>query len=96
MKTFQRCMIGGTSVLMLVGCANFGDPSVYGHLNCDALRSQYRTETSLNLPDVLASQSDFRDANEDGEINYPNRADVDYLEKERQSDLRAAYRANGC
>ena len=96
MKTRLKLLIIGGSALAFTGCANFGDPSVYGHLNCDALRTQYRAETSLTLPDVLATQSDFRGANEDGEVRYPNRTDVDYREKERQSDLRAAYAANGC
>jgi len=96
MKTRQKLIVVGVCVLTFAGCTTYGDPETFSSLNCESLRTLYSPGTNVGqLPDVLASQSDFN-APKPNELTLANANLARNATAKRESDLRAAYRANGC
>lgn len=90
-----RSIIGGAAFIALAGCnANFADPHNYAGQNCESLRQQYSQSGDQSLRNILTPAP--RATNEkSGTIIMPSGTFKDQREK-NDSDIRAAYAANGC
>ncbi|NNC36707.1 MAG: hypothetical protein EX271_09270 [Acidimicrobiales bacterium] len=96
MNRLEKCVSIGIALFALSGCATYGDASTYAHMNCEALRTLYSPGTNIgNTPDVLLSDSDYN-APKPNELTWANANLARNATAKRESDLRAAYRANGC
>lgn len=96
MKTIQKLACVGVATLTISGCATYGDPTTYSHLNCESLRVLYSPGTNIgDTPDVLASESSYNHP-KSNELQLANANLARNATAKRESDLRAAYRANKC
>lgn len=96
MKTLQKLSILGLMALTVSGCTTYGDPTTFGSLSCESLRTLYSPGTNIgNTPDVLASDSSYNRP-KPNELTIANANLARNQTAKRESDLRAAYKANGC
>jgi hypothetical protein len=96
MKTLQKLSMIAAAALIVSGCTTYGDPTTFGSLSCESLRTLYSPGTNIgNTPDILASESSYNHP-KPNEITLANANLARNQTAKRESDLRAAYKANGC
>ena len=96
MSNFQKLTVTLLITGGLSGCATYGDPTTYSNLSCESLRTLYNPGTNIgNTPDVLASESSFNHP-KPNQLTLANPNLARNATAKRESDLRAAYKANGC
>ena len=93
---YKQVIVLGLVGLTLCGCASYSNPNTYANLACQDMRDLYgnsarRLLLSTNLPSSALENA------KPGEviIGDPGNALEDLMDKQ-ESDLRAAYKANGC
>ena len=99
MKTILKLGIAGTA-LALTACNTTyqADPTTYAHLSCEQLKSMYDPDSSLvipNIPDQHPGDSNYVDAKAPSR-DWTYEQDLREEKSKFRSDVRAAYRANGC
>ena len=81
---------------VLAGCANYGNPKTYSNLACEDIRTLYGTESQRLLQTTNMAPSQL-DKAKPGEIVIATPSNkIENIITKQESDLRAAYKANGC
>lgn len=79
----------------LSACSTYGDPAVYADLSCEGLRQQL-APANQDLSNLVQRDDSDAARSKSGKFQISNPDLARNQIEKRNSDLRAAYRKNGC